>query len=145
VGVQVDYVYGRTLAKSGTPLLARVRNPVTGALLTQAALSSISVVVTDVTAGERTYEGSLTIASVVYDTLQVDAAWAMDSWALPGLDGHAGYNFKWTLPASAISYTPGAEAGQPRPRQYQADVRFTPVSGEPLIVSFRFRALPTYV
>lgn len=79
--------------------------------------------------------GSLTVASVVFNTLvQNDPRWDIDSQYSPGADNQWGYNFLFTLPASALA----------KPDKYQLDVRFVPVSGEPFTVPFALTALQVY-
>lgn len=98
---------------AGLTLLARVYDNTATAIL-QAGLSAIVYSVIDTTTGTAVtgHDGaSLTISSVVYDTLQTGAIWTKDS---------TGYNFRTTLAATALP-----DAG----RIYRIEVKFTPTSG----------------
>lgn len=129
-------VRGRGVARSGTVLMARIIGA-NAALITQASLSAIAFLLRDITAQSSGTQRTLTIADVVYDSLQTGAGWTEDS---------SGYNFRYTIPASDISWTPSLDsAGNPIAHQFQADVRFTPASGEPFVVPFYFWAIPTWV
>ena len=70
--------------------------------------------------------GSLTIASVIFDTLQTDARWTVDS---------TGYNFKHVIDISAnVAF---AIAG----RRYLVEYTLTPASGQVIIVRFRVNVI----
>lgn len=122
-------------AKTGTTLLARLRGQ-GGQLVTQASISAIAYAITDLTTGVTVATGSLTVSAVLFDTLQQDPIWTRDSASLPGPDGSWGYNFKTTLAAASI-----ANGGD----RYRADVKLTPVSGEPFIVLWEWKTLAVYV
>jgi len=128
--------------------MARIRGGASGALITQASLSSISFTVRDLTDAETiTSAQSLTVASVVYDDLQQsDFRWNQDSAATPGLDGAYGYNFLATIPASHFAQL-DVRAESPftvMSHRYRVDVLFTPTSGQAWIVPFEFTALATW-
>lgn len=82
--------------EGATPiLLARVVG-MAGANITQASLNSLAYMVVKDVAGVITTviaETSLTIADIIFDTLQTDAIWTKDS---------TGYNFKHQLAATDI-------------------------------------------
>lgn len=96
-------------AWESTPLtmLARIQNA--GANITQAGIASISYAVKNA-AGTATSSGTLTVASVVYDTLQTGARWTKDN---------TGYNFLGTLPAACF----------PAAGLHYAELKFTDASG----------------
>lgn len=112
-------IEGAAWEDSGTSLMCRLRG-VDGDLVARADLSSIaySVFDEDDTDAEPD-EGTLTVADVVYDTLQTDSRWTKDG---------TGYNFRWDTPAALL-----ADGG----RRYRFEVKFTPVSGEPFHVVWR--------
>lgn len=141
-----NVVVGRTLGNGPAPLLARLRDPNTGNLITQAGISSIAYKVQDLTAGTSPGSGTLAKTSVVFDTLQADALWTQDSASSLGSDGSYGYNFKWVAPRSLFLFTPAADAlGNAKPRLFLVTITFTPVSGESFPVAFQFSAAGTYV
>ncbi len=95
-------------------LLARVTGNA-GTNITQASLTSITYAVYDRSVNPVTAvnTGTLTIASVVYDTLQTtDDRWDVDT---------TGYNFAYTFPGTLFP------SGN---REYRVEVKFTPTSGE---------------
>ena len=128
--------------QTGVRLMARVRDGL-GVLITQASLSSITAVVTDLTL-EKAQAGSgfvssttLTIANVVFNQLQTDLTWQKDSAANPSPpppfgDGLYGFNFAWVVPA--INF---ATSGH----RFRVDVKMVPVSGEQFVVPFE---IPTF-
>lgn len=134
--------------QSGVTLLARVRGS-DGRLITQASLSSIAYTVSDLTNGESLGTGTFTISSTVYDSLQQgDPRWSADSAARPGADGSHGYNFAGELPASLFALTtlaePGVLTGPADPIQVQADVAFTPASGQAFRMVWSWKVWPVY-
>jgi hypothetical protein len=100
---------GRVTARDGTGTSVTGE----GKCLKQADLSSITAKVFDLHDGTTTYTATLTISSVVFDSLQVDAIWnlAADS---------NGYNFLADLPTTAFP-TGG--------RTYRAEAKFTTTGG----------------
>ena len=88
-----DLISGNIWQGAPTPLLARIRS-VNGSYLTQASLSAITYAVFNATGNAPstvTASGTLTIADVVFDALQTDARWTVDS---------LGYNLLWVAPGS---------------------------------------------
>lgn len=85
----------RSVIWQGMPvaLMARLRNPA-GVYVTQASLSSIGYTIFDLgssTPATPTASGTLTIASTIFDALQLDARWTIDS---------IGYNWLWLAPGA---------------------------------------------
>jgi hypothetical protein len=104
---------------TGWTALARLELP-SGALATQAGISAISYTVHN--GSTQTASGTIAVASAVFDALQgvnyADARWNADA---------VGYNFRFEFPASAFP-----SAG----KDYQVEVKVTPVSGEQFHVIF---------
>lgn len=121
--------------KSGPTALARLRGA-NGALITQASVASIPWAVQDLNTGLLVASGTLTVSSVIFDTLQTDAIWTKDSILLPGPDGSTGYNFKNLF--SATLFVPGGDT-------YQIDVQFVPFIGEPVVQSWKMPTFRVYV
>lgn len=71
-------------------------------------------------------EVALTVASIIFNTLQTDDLWDVDA---------TGYNLKVTLDVS--TYQAFAIAG----REYRIVVTLTPTTGQPILVRFRVRAI----
>jgi len=125
---------------SGVLLMARIVGQ-GGVLITQATISAVQVVVTDLTQVLATGSGPVntynpSISSVISNGLQQVLPWTQDSQANPGPDGLWGYNFNFVVPASCF-----ANSGD----IFQADARFTPVTGEAFNVSFKISTLQTFV
>ncbi len=100
---------------AGLRIMARLRGN-TGSLIVQADFTAIAASVWPFRAPTSpTLDASaLTVASVVFDTLQTtsdDARWTKDS---------TGYNFAYTIPASAF----------PDPGVHRVEVIFNPASGD---------------
>lgn len=140
-------ITGVGIIDSGVTLMARVRGH-NGALITQASLTAITYTVRNLTlATTVTSAQSLTVSSVIFDSLQQgDTSWDVDSAAEPGRDGSWGYNFRATIPASHFgtfhveSITPYRVTNH----EFQIDVLFDPVTGEDFRQPFRFKALATW-
>lgn len=110
---------------SGPILMARVVGTA-GAAITQATCSTITYAVYDVATAASVTSGSLTIANVVFDTLQTDAIWTKDS---------TGYNFKTQMTAAMVP-TGGAT--------YRMEIKITPTSGQPIWLVYQVSALALY-
>lgn len=92
-------------------LLARIRNLTSGALLTQATTTTITYNVFDLdseTPDTAVVSGTVTIASAIFDNLQLDDRWSLDD---------QGYNFAHTLANSTLA-VPN--------HTYQLEYQFTP-------------------
>ena len=97
-----------------------------GAYLTQATTSSITYLVHDITAGADVTSGSLTVSSVIFDTLQNDGRWTEDT---------TGYNFGHAAQASWFA-TPD--------HTYRVEYKFSPTSGQVFWVVFELIASALY-
>ena len=103
-------IQGRVVTRDGTG--ASVAGE--GKLALQADISSITLKVFQLdTVATETYTTTLTVSSVIYNTLQTDATW------VPVVDS-IGYNFQADIPASAFP------TGETR---YRASAKFTTSGG----------------
>ena len=142
---QANVIYGRSFGGSDTLILARIRNPLTGALVTIASISTITWTLRDLTAGTQAGSGSLTPSAVLFDSLQTGGAWYADSAASPGDDGSTGYNFSWTISGTYLQFTPAVDGqGNPLPHVFYATLTFTPTAGGGFKQVFSFPALAAY-
>lgn len=73
-------------------LMARIVG-IDAAAITQATISSIAYRIADRHTKATIDSDTLTVSSVVFDTLQTDARWTADA---------TGYNFRWTLSAAQL-------------------------------------------
>lgn len=131
---------------TGLRLLARIRGA-QGQLITQASVTSITAVITDLTL-EKAVAGSgfisstsLVISSVVFDTVQTDFTWQKDGAVNPQApppfgDGAYGFNFAWLAPAANFG-----TAGH----RFRVDVKILPVGSEQFVVPFEIPTFPVYV
>jgi hypothetical protein len=109
---------------SGCQLLARIVG-VDAAAIVQADVSSISYSVYERDEEDAPGSGSavrenaaLTVSSVVFNALQTDARWTVDS---------TGYNFRYAAPVTDF----------PNPSKvYDVEIKFTPASGDVYHVVF---------
>ena len=124
--------------QSGVTLLGRVCGS-DGVVLTRAAVGSVAYTVSNLTTGKTLGTGALSVASVFFDSLQVDARWEPDT---------IGYNFALVLAASLFAArTLTAEsplAGPDRPHRVQCDVSITPATGETFRLLYAWQQQPTY-
>ncbi len=109
----------------GAFLAARVLGN-NGNYITQSAISSITYLVYDITAGAEVATGSLTVSSVVFDSLQTDGRWTEDD---------TGYNFGVAVSASWFSIAD---------HTYRVEYKFTPSSGQVFWVVFELPASAIY-
>jgi len=96
---------------SGHSIMARVIGN-DAASIVQSDITSIAYKVRDLACGEQTVSAAMTVATVVFDTLQTDARWTVDL---------IGYNFRYDVPASEL---PNGS------RTYRFEIVFTPSSGQ---------------
>lgn len=99
--------------------MARIQH--LGANVKQADITSITYTVID-SGGATPNSGTLTVADVIFDTLQTDSRWTEDA---------TGYNFRHTVPAAGFD-----AAGT-----FQIKYIFTPASGSPFILLLEGPAL----
>lgn len=110
---------------SGCYLLARIVGNA-AANIVQADISSINLAVTR-EGGDADVTGTaVTVATVIFNTLQTDARWTVDA---------TGYNFRYEVPAATL-----AVGG----RKYRFEFKFTPASGPVFHVVFKVPTLDLY-
>jgi hypothetical protein len=127
-------IRGECKENSGKTVRARIvghaDTPITQASLTTFKYridryASVDEAESDTGATSVIGETALTIASVIFDTLQ---PWDVDDAAHPGPDGLSGYNMAHALPASSF----------PEPGWYRIEYWADPVSGEDFLASLFF-------
>ena len=124
-------IQGTVFQQATATFMARVENSA-GANLDQAAVAAIKYTVSVVGHDEppSTVVGhekiSLDKANVIYDVLQTDASWTVDS---------VGYNFRHEIDVSQYEAFP--KAGQ----IYQVRYEVTPVTGQKIVFRFRVRCI----
>lgn len=114
---------------SGASCMARVVGNAATAI-TQATITSITSHVFDLDSSTPTTDldnSTLTVSSVVFDTLQTDARWTVDS---------TGYNFRHDFAASI--FTTGGH-------RYRVEFVFTPSSGAVFHVVYQLKTEALYV
>lgn len=118
---------GPVWQNGGASFLARLRSS-SGSLLTQATTSSITCIVHDMTLDGQTtiITPTITVASVIYDTLQTGTQWTKDS---------TGYNFKYDIAATAFP-----SAGH----IYVTQFKVTPSSGAVFFFQYMNSSLETF-
>ena len=136
----VGLVTGHVVARSGAYLMARIRGA-NGQLIKKSSISTITYVVSNLTAGTTGSATSLTVASVVFNALQtptLDPRWTKDA---------TGYNFAFSINATDTSVsTLDSTLDDPVPERnrYRVDCVFTPTSGQAWRVPFEFLSLNVY-
>ena len=137
MSVANNVVTGRTVAKTGTPCMARMQNINTGTYLTQASVSLVNYVINDLNTGAQITTRALAPSAIIYDTLQTnDPSWTQDT---------IGYNVKYVVPASDLSWTPEVDSlHNPLPHRFQAELEFIFISGQPQVLAFLFWAAASY-
>lgn len=125
----------------GVTLTARVRD-LTGSLVTQASLTSITRYVYDLdNSAALVGTDTLTISASVFDTLQALAA-DLVLWQRDGqLIDSTGWNFKDVVPATRI---PKGISGSNLYRQYQVEYVFDPTSGQDYSIAYILLARNLY-
>ena len=115
----------------GATLTARVEN-LSGVLITQASLTSITRKVFDADDNHaEILSGTLTIASVVFDTLRSGAE-DLKVWTDQGqLIDRVGWNFRDSIPASAF---PLGKFQNREYRRYVVEYSFDPASGDDFLI-----------
>lgn len=113
---------------SGPILMARIVGS-DGAAILRAGITSITYTVYDISQLSPTNiaTGSpLTVANVIYDTLQTEDIWTADS---------TGYNFEYAVDADELPTGGGI---------YRFEFIVTPTSGQPIVVVFEIEAKKLY-
>jgi hypothetical protein len=126
-------IYGTAFKNGTATLMARIVGP-TGANLTQADIATIQYSVyllDDQDADRRTpvtghSQITLPVYQVVFNSLQTDATWTVDS---------IGYNFRHILDIAA--HAAFAFAG----RRYLVEYTFTPLAGQIVLVRYRINVI----
>lgn len=121
-------ITGAIFEDAGATILARITGHA-GSPITQASLSSIAYKVFDRSGADpdtATQTGTLTISTVVYDALQLDARWTVDA---------SGYNFLHAAPAA---WFPDAS------HRYRIEYKLTPAAGEIFWVIAEITTKPIY-
>jgi hypothetical protein len=97
--------------QTGPTLLARLKDNF-GIYVIQDAITSITYSIRDILIpGTLVSGGSLTVVTVVFDTLELAPIWTVDA---------VGYNFKWPLAKTLI----------PNSEKYRVEIKFIPITGE---------------
>ncbi len=113
-----DVIKATVWEDGGAACMARVVGN-DAANITQASLTSVKLTIFNrLTDAVIVAEQTLTVADVVFDTLQTDSRWTLDS---------TGYNFRHTVVASSLA-TGGIV--------HHCEFKFTPASGEVFWVVF---------
>jgi hypothetical protein len=131
----LGWIYTEGFENSAHTFMARLRGN-SFALITQATISSITCKVYDrssATPGTPVSSPTVVVASAIFDTLQTDGRWTVDSSTSPGSDGSAGYNFLHQVVGSVFS-----EGG----KTYDVEYTFTPTAGEAIVQGFRHTTYP---
>ena len=105
------------LEDSGCYLMARIRGT-DAANIVQADISSIDLAI-HCSDGTDNAVGAIVVSSVVFNTLQTDARWTVDS---------TGYNFRYNATAAQLD-----DGG----RVYTYEFKITPASGQVFHVVFK--------
>jgi len=147
----VGIITGTASVKSGVTCMARLLGNL-GTPVTFESLSAIAFNVQALTVNPiaSTGSGTLVPSAVVFDSLQQnDARWDRDSASFPGPDGQWGYNFLTPVNHSyftAFDTLTDPLSGLPilKPHKFQIDFTFTPLIGEPFVVSYQVNPSPTW-
>ena len=94
--------------------------------ITQATTSAITVAVFKNTSTVATYTASLTVADVVFNSLQTDSRWNKDS---------TGYNWRYDVIASVFDDGDAT---------YRLEFKFTPTSGSQYFVIFEIDTVEVF-
>jgi len=113
-------ITGSAYEDSGVTIMARITG-LDGAVITQGSISTITCAVFDPT-GASVATPTVVVADSVFDALQTDARWTVDS---------TGYNFRYDVAASVMA------TGD---KTYRFEFKFTPSSGEVFFVVAQIHA-----
>jgi len=118
-----EFIKGVVVEDGGATVLARVVGNA-GVAVTQASISDITYTeFKQDTTVDLAQNSPLTVSDVIFDILQTDAIWTIDS---------IGYNFKH--PLVAAEFPDGPEI-------YIVQFKFEPGTGEPFYVLYELNAL----
>lgn len=111
----------------------RIINPNSGVYITQSVIDTVEWSCWSYDTEEAAIAGSdgtailedqpLTVANVVFDTLQTPVWWRRDQ---------AGFNFYAPIPSTAF----------PEPGWHRVEITFTPAAGEPWTLAIKVQVLP---
>lgn len=126
-------IHGKVFRNGSALLMARIVNAA-GQVMNRAAVSSLKYTVYELTPddpdGLTAVTGhnnvTLTVADVVFDALQLDAAWTVDA---------TGYNFRHELNVSSHEAFPTAG------KVYQVRYELVPVLGQKIVFRFQLRCI----
>lgn len=126
-------VKGKVFRNGSAVFMARLVNA-SGQTINQASVSAIEYTVYELTPNDPSgliavtgHTGvALTVGNVIYDTLQNDSAWTVDS---------QGYNFRHELDVSTN------EAFSDAGKVYQIRYKLTPVLGQKIVFRFQLRCI----
>lgn len=115
-------ITGYSIAAGSNVFLARIENTA-GQLITQSTVSSIAYASWDVTNAALVVTGTLTVATVVFNTAQDDDLWE----DVNDTNSQPGYNFRWVTPTTLLP------KGNTR---YIVTVQFTMTNGSVIVQNF---------
>ena len=125
---------GRYFEGQSPNLMARVTGS-DAVAITQAAIASIAYAVYDLADTSAAVDsGTLTVADVVFDSLQTDARWTEDS---------TGYNFRWQLDGSQIDNFDVA-SGAEQKKRYRAEAVLTDTAGDKIVLVWQLGVTNVY-
>lgn len=144
VSLNCGLITGIVVNRSGVTLMARLLGNL-GTPITIATVASIAWKVSDLTTGLAVASGTFTVATTVFDSLQMDSRWTLDNANALGPDQRYGYNFLAVLPAATFAATVlTGQANLTPADRLRCDVTFTPVSGEVFAVPFEWVPIASY-
>lgn len=116
--MSVSIITGVAYEDGAVALMARIQSIASGANMTQASVTGITWKVFDLFDNAQIATGTLTVSSVIFDTLQTPSIWTVDT---------TGYNFR-VDPANTTHPNGGTT--------YRFEFIFDPSSGEDFPVVF---------
>lgn len=116
---------GTIYEDTGLECMARIQSS-SATYIGQATTSAITLAVFKNANTTATYTASLTVADVIYGTLQTDARWSLDS---------TGYNFRYSVVASVF------DTGD---ATYRLEFKFTPTTGSQYFVIYEIDTVEVF-